>query len=415
LAVGLSIVLGLDAGRIAALLIRSGDRAAASEALRVFAVALPAAVAGDVLLGAIRGLGGMVVGAALDLILKPFARLALVAMILNWSGSVAFVATGWAVPVALTCVFGALWLYRTSTKAAADSKACSPATRTLASEFWRLALPQSLAAVFQVAVLWADILMLGALKSSSAAGIYSALTRYLTVGTLGLSAVALAVAPLMSRLLDGDTTESLLRAERVYRLATVWVVMTAAPLYVLIALFAPVLLRLFGESFVSGGSALAILAVAMFANIATGPVTMVLLMGGRSGVVLLDSSVAFAMNIGLNAILIPRFGMTGAACAWAVGIVAMNGLAAYQVFRRWHIHPFSGTFAVVCGTAVFAYGCAGATAIVWLGATLPALVLSVVGGTVVYVLVIRRQREELELPTLFQGFVPARAIVAEAG
>mgnify|MGYP000290591202 CR=1 FL=1 len=50
----------------------------------------------------------------------------------------------------------------------------------------------------------------------------------------------------------------------------------------------------------------------------------VLLLGGKSTWVLIDKVVVLVVNVGLNLVLIPRFGILGAAMAWAVSIVVDN-------------------------------------------------------------------------------------------
>ena len=49
-----------------------------------------------------------------------------------------------------------------------------------------------------------------------------------------------------------------------------------------------------------------------------GPVDSVLLMAGHSWLSLRNSTVALVVNVGLNVLLIPLYGISGAAIAWAV-------------------------------------------------------------------------------------------------
>ena len=322
LACVMAAALLVFAGELSSVLVRHGDREAVAEYLRILALVLPFSVVGDIMLGATRGFGSMAPSAAIDLIVKPGLRVALLLVILHLSHAPELVGFGWAFPIVVACVLGgaALRILLRNSRHRGDSTAGTSegsGRRALAIEFWRFALPQSLSSILQVAVVWIDVILLGALKSSRDAGTYAALSRYLLVGTLGLSAIALAIAPLMSRLLG---EQELVRAGAVYRIVTVWIVATSFPIYFVMAVFSPVLMQVFGRSFSGGSVALTVLSVAMLANIATGPVVMILLMGGRSSWILIDSSVSLLVNVVLNLVLIPPYGMTGAAVAWGAGI-----------------------------------------------------------------------------------------------
>ncbi len=59
----------------------------------------------------------------------------------------------------------------------------------LVREFYGLTAPQWLADAFQLAILWIDVLLVGALVSSRQAGVYGAVSRLVMIGTLGLAAL----------------------------------------------------------------------------------------------------------------------------------------------------------------------------------------------------------------------------------
>jgi len=59
------------------------------------------------------------------------------------------------------------------------------------------------------------------------------------------------------------------RARGVYQAATMWLSAISFPFYLALAAFAPLMLRLFGEKFTQGATALMILSLAMLVNIET--------------------------------------------------------------------------------------------------------------------------------------------------
>jgi O-antigen/teichoic acid export membrane protein len=145
----------------------------------------------------------------------------------------------------------------------------------------------------------------------------------------------------------------------VYQAATLWSVTAAWPLYLVLAGFAPLVMSVFGDQYSAASDVVVILSLAMLLATACGPVDSVLLMAGRSGLSLRNSTVALAIDVGLNLVLIPRFGIRGAAMAWAVAIVARNVMPLVQVRRHLGLWPITRTTVRVALGAVACFGLAG--------------------------------------------------------
>ena len=343
------------APQFAAELVRHGNPHDTEVYLRVLAPSVPVAVIAAILMAATRGLGSMVPTILTDRVFEPTFRLLAIALALGVFGAVSpeVLGTLWVFPVGvglLVAVAAVSWTTRRAKGVAFNPRA---PWSVLARRFWTFAFPQWLAEVFQVAVLWLDVILVGALASSREAGIYGAVSRLVTVGTLGLAALVLVLAPEMS---SAFATGELQRVKRLYSSATTLLMAGSAPVLLVMATFAPLLARVFGGGFRSGATPLAILAIAMLVDVVAGPALLTLLMGGRSQLVLMDSGVAFAANISLNVLLIPRFGMTGAALAWAASIVAINLLAVVQIRQLWGVRPFDGNFLRLAASAGTCFG-----------------------------------------------------------
>jgi O-antigen/teichoic acid export membrane protein len=96
-------------------------------------------------------------------------------------------------------------------------------------------------------------------------------------------------------------------------------------------------------------------------------VDMVLAMAGRTSWNLANVLVALAVTVGLDVLLIPRYGALGAAAGLACAMVVNNLLPLIQVGRSVGLHPFGrGTRAA----ALLSVGCFGA---------LPRLLIPVAG------------------------------------
>jgi len=384
---------------LAHVFLHGADQSEGVHGIRLLALFLPLVAVTTVALSGTRGFGTMLPYALIENFGKPLARLLLVALVLMAGlGGVAALAA-WAAPVAVGFV-AALWaLLRLVGRA--ESQAPPPklsrASRHLVSQFWRFAAPRGLAGIFQVTVLWLDVLLVGALRSTREAGVYAAASKLALVGTLATEAVRIAIAPQISALLARGQHA---RAEGVYQVATWWIMTLCWPLYLTLAVFAPVVLRVFGPEFVAGSSALVVLSLAMLVDLATGNVTVMLLMGGKSSWNLLNTIGALALNVALNLLLLPRIGITGAALAWAASILFENVVALIELRILLRLNPFGPGWWLAAGQSALCYAGIGLLAWQVLGHTLPSLVLLVVVATPLYLWLVWRVRGVLQLEAL---------------
>jgi len=90
---------------------------------------------------------------------------------------------------------------------------------------------------------------------------------------------------------------------------------------------------LFGASYADGGAALRILALGQLFNAASGCVGTLLVMTGNQKVTSALYAIMFVINGVMSILLIPRFGVPGA--AWATSITAA-GLFAPALVIAWH-------------------------------------------------------------------------------
>jgi O-antigen/teichoic acid export membrane protein len=125
---------------------------------------------------------------------------------------------------------------------------------------------------------------------------------------------------------------------------------------------------------------MAVLALGQTVNAATGPCGHMVTMAGRTDLVLGNSVAALVINIVLNLVLIPPYGIIGAGVAWGISIVAWNLIRLYQAWRVLHMHPF-GPWVPRTAIALGIF-CAAAGAVRLTLATTPPFVQIVVGAVI---------------------------------
>jgi O-antigen/teichoic acid export membrane protein len=392
------------APQIASLTIHGVSRHDAVTYLRVLALALPLAAALMTILPATQGLGTMLPTNALESIGQPLARVALAALLFAGIATPVYAPLVWALPVAVAFCCGLVWLARLLARAEAEDpgRERTASLRALGLEFWRFTSVRFVAATLQVALLWLDIVLVGGLRSTREAAVYTAASRYILAGTIVNAAIIAVLQPLAAAHLARGERERLRAA---YQTATGWLVAVAFPIYLLMASFAPVLMRAFGPRYTSGDDALLILSLVMLLSVAAGPVMVLVLMGGRSIWNLLDTLAALVINVALNIVLIPRLGITGAAIAGAASIAVLNLVPLAQVARWWRIHPAGPGFGRVAIGSLACFGAIPLAVRVLVGANVPALATAVAIALPLYVTLLWRWRERLALDVLGRTLV----------
>jgi O-antigen/teichoic acid export membrane protein len=371
----------------------------------------PAAVA-SVTLAAVRGFGRFLPFVAMENLAKPGLRLLLVAIAVSMGFGVDAAVAAWALPAALILVPAGLAVARLLRGVEGDTPARRTRASSLTTEFWRFAAPRGVASVFQMAIVWLDVLLVGSLASTRAAGIYAAVGRLVSLGVFAIEGIRLAVAPQISgTLARNDRTE----ARLLYRVGTWWLLAASWPLYLSLLWFAPFVLRLFGPEFVEGAPALVIISLGMLVNIATGNVNVVLLMGGKSVWNLANTGAALVTNVVLNLILIPPLGLTGAALAWSASMLVNNLLPLVQVWRFLRIDPFGHGFVVAVALSTLCYGVVGLVFRLALGPTGPGFFIFAAISTLAYLALLWRFRATLRLTSLKDALLSRRGRWIRAG
>lgn len=299
--------------------------------LRLLALALVPATSTGILLAGSRGLGHIRTYTVVQNLVVPISRLALVAAAIAVLGTTWSVVWAWAIPLFLASAIAALALRRQLRAAAGAGAALPTAERDeLARGFWSFSLPRGGAVILERGLDWADVLLVIALMGPSAGGVYGVVTRIVQAGNMLEAALRIVLGP---RLSSAIAKEDLAGADALYRKVTQLLILGSWPFYLSVAVFADVLLGLFGSEFVPGAPALVVLATAMALKNTAGALQTVLLMAGRSTWQLRNKAIQLAVLLSLAGVLVPVWGLNGAAIAFAVGVAVDTLLAARQVHR----------------------------------------------------------------------------------
>ena len=182
----------------------------------------------------------------------------------------------------------------------------------------------------------ADVLLLGWFAGTTEAGIYSIAYRIAVLVTFVLTAVNIVFAPTIAALYARDDRSGL---QSLVTITAWWITASALAIALPLLVVTPFWLGLFGEAFVAGASALRILVVGQLISAMAGSVGYLMMMTGQERQAAFIIVAATVGNVVLNLLLIPPFGMEGAAIAHAATLIAWNLAMAIFIWRKLDIVP----------------------------------------------------------------------------
>ncbi len=205
------------------------------------------------------------------------------------------------------------------------------------------AFPLFLSAVILSIMGWLDTLMLGIFRSTAEVGIYNvALPLAVSLGIF-LSAFAPIFYPLIAEMIAAGRKNEV---RRIYSQKIHWMFMFSAPIFLLLIFFPETIIRfVFGEEYVAGSLALVILSSAYFVNVSVGLTFETLVCFNKRRLIFWLNAFALLLNVLLNLVLIPNYGITGAAIATGSTIVIRELLSFYVVKKTIRLKLLSNALA----------------------------------------------------------------------
>jgi len=182
-----------------------------------------------------------------------------------------------------------------------------------------------------------DVLILGTLVSAAQVGIYSVVVRILALAQVIFMAFQPIFQPFVA---DFHAKKELKRLSNLLKAITQWSVTMSFPVFLSLLLFPGFFLNFFGKEFIRGSDCLFVLAVAyLFSSVSNLPSSMIF-MSGRSDITLGNNLAVLIINTGLNYLLIPKYGILGAALATGSSVALLAIVRILWVYHLMKIHPF---------------------------------------------------------------------------
>ncbi|MDP2124823.1 MAG: polysaccharide biosynthesis C-terminal domain-containing protein [Parvibaculum sp.] len=182
-----------------------------------------------------------------------------------------------------------------------------------------------------------DVVLLGYFVDPDEIGIYFAVTRIANLMAFIFFALSALAVPKFAELYAAGKHDELQTFMHGVIQWIFWPTLAAGLFLLAVGEFA---LGLFGDGFAAGYSVLWLLMLGFLVRAATGPIEYLLNMTGNQNATAIAYGCAAVLNVALNLILVPRFGLEGAAASTAISIVFATLWLAVIVRRRLGITAF---------------------------------------------------------------------------
>jgi len=235
---------------------------------------------------------------------------------------------------ALLTFLASLWLWKLHFGWAAagrgtDGQRPTPSLRSI----FDLAIPLMLASSATFLMNWTDILLLTYLRSFEEVAVYSIAFKFATISKLVLMGINSIAGPKFAEIEALGQSAAL---ENTVRQSTKLIFWLSLPVIFVLMVFPKAFLGIYGDEYLAGAACLMILAAGQFFAAICGSTGQFLQMTGHQVAfqrIMISTAV---VNILLNLVLIPAWGINGAAVAGFLTIIMRNTISVIFIYRKHH-------------------------------------------------------------------------------
>src|SRR3989344_4213864 len=200
----------------------------------------------------------------------------------------------------------------------------------------QFSLPLFLSAIFLDVMGWADTFLLGYFKDAAAVGIYNVALAISSSIIIFLASFSRIAFPILTEL---RTKMDPLEVGKIFTVITRWIFLLSCPFLILFLSFPKTIIGiLFGNEYISAYPAAIMLILGSFISVVTGPTVEVLKSFDKVKFIFWVNISAAAINIIFNVILIPTYGLLGAASSTAFSVILKEAIIWIKVRQ---IVPFA--------------------------------------------------------------------------
>lgn len=208
-------------------------------------------------------------------------------------------------------------------------------------QFYNYAGPVAMSSFGKIFQNRIDVLLVGALLTAVATGIYNVVLVLVALAWIPLQAFNQLLPPVASSLYSNGQVDTL---NAVYTSVTRLILTTVLPILAVLLVFGDDLLALFGPTYVAGYVPLVVYLGGVFVGSAVGATGWLLMMTDHQYARMLLDWLLAVSNVVLTYVFVLEFGLVGAALGTSLAIAAQNAIQVVLLERFEGLWPFDATF-----------------------------------------------------------------------
>lgn len=208
---------------------------------------------------------------------------------------------------------------------------------TVDKDILKFSVPLMFVSAIGIIMHWIDIIMLGILSNATEVGMYHPIERTAGLVRMILFAFAGIFAPIFSEHYFKKNKNGMKES---YQSSSKYILAFSFPIFIFLFIFSEPMLLVFGTEF-QNYFALKVLLLGIFIQTIFGLGSSTLTMSGYTKFNLLNVSIALVLNIISNSILIPLYGLTGAALATSFALIVLSTLRYFENLILMNLNLFS--------------------------------------------------------------------------
>jgi O-antigen/teichoic acid export membrane protein len=285
-------------------------------------------------------------------VLTPAFRLTIVLLLVLGNRDVFFLAGGYVFAGALGVAIYSVLLYRTLKQDGLLARFSVPTIQIPAREIFGFTIPLLTSDLVYMAMNTSDVILLGHFGGPDDVADFRVIWPAAHLNQVVMASFTLLFTPVASRMFARNDREGI---NNLYWSTAIWIAVLTFPVFALtFSLAQPVTDILFGSRYSDSATYLTLLSLGYYFNAALGFNGLTLKVYGRLRYVVTINVIAALVNLGLNFILIPRYGPLGAAIGTCSTLVLHNFLKQGGLLLGTGVRLFRGRDLAVYASIVVA-------------------------------------------------------------
>lgn len=198
-------------------------------------------------------------------------------------------------------------------------------------ELIKTASPLLFSGLFLYLLNYTNVILLGIMTDETQVGIYNIAYKIGSIGFLIIISVSTIITPKMAELY-GQKNHSELK--KLTHNSTQLIAVLSIPIVLFLVIFGQYILSFWGNEIVTGYTTMTIVSIGVLFSAMAGNVDQILNMTENQKILRNITIVSFFINLGLSYILIPSYGIEGAAVASLTTNVLINVLCIYYIKKK---------------------------------------------------------------------------------